>query len=79
MAELPSPFAGWNLDLSSRKLFSPSGKKVPLTTDEFDLLAAFVNPRLRDLARNREAGPFDWTIDVKVERLRRKLRDDPEN
>ena len=55
------------------------GKRVPLTTDEFDLLAAFVNPRLRDLARNREGGPFDRTIDVKVERFRRKLRDDPEN
>ena len=55
------------------------GNRVLLTTDEFDLLAAFVNPRLRDLARNREAGPLDWTIDVKVERLRQKLRDDPEN
>jgi two-component system OmpR family response regulator len=79
-------FAGWNLDLSSRELFSPAGKEVRLTTGEFDLLAAFVSnanqvltrDRLLDLARNREAGPFDRTIDVQVGRLRRKLEDDPQ-
>jgi len=80
-------FSGWNLDLSSRELISPSGGEVRLTTGEFDLLAAFVNnanqvlsrDRLLDLARNREAGPFDRTIDVQVGRLRRKLEDDPQN
>lgn len=80
-------FAGWNLDLSSRELMSPAGEEVRLTTGEFDLLAAFVNnanqvlsrDRLLDLARNREAGPFDRTIDVQVGRLRRKLEDDPQN
>src|SRR5438874_2144166 len=80
-------FVGWNLDLSSRELLSPSGEEVRLTTGEFDLLAAFVNnanqvlsrDRLLDLARNREAGPFDRTIDVQVGRLRRKLEDDPQN
>ena len=80
-------FAGWNLDLSSRELTSPAGQEVRLTTGEFDLLAAFVNnpnqvlsrDRLLDLARNREAGPFDRTIDVQVGRLRRKLEDDPQN
>jgi two-component system, OmpR family, response regulator len=79
-------FAGWHLDLSSRELFSPAGHEVRLTTGEFDLLAAFVNnanqvltrDRLLDLARNREAGPFDRTIDVQVGRLRRKLGDDPQ-
>jgi two-component system, OmpR family, response regulator len=79
-------FAGWKLDLTSRELRSPSGKEVRLTTGEFDLLAAFVNnpnqvltrDRLLDLARNREAGPFDRTIDVQVGRLRRKLESDPQ-
>src|ERR1700760_2092321 len=74
-------FSGWNLDLSTRELVSPAGSEVRLTTGEFDLLAAFVNnanqvltrDRLLDLARNREAGPFDRTIDVQVGRLRRKL------
>jgi two-component system OmpR family response regulator len=80
-------FAGWHLDLSSRELLSPTGEEVRLTTGEFDLLTAFVNhanqvlsrDRLLDLARNREAGPFDRTIDVQVGRLRRKLEDDPQN
>jgi two-component system OmpR family response regulator len=79
-------FSGWNLDLSSRELVSPAGKEVRLTTGEFDLLSAFVNhanqvlsrDRLLDLARNRESGPFDRTIDVQVGRLRRKLEDDPQ-
>jgi two-component system, OmpR family, response regulator len=79
-------FAGWHLDLSTRELVSPNGGEVRLTTGEFDLLAAFVNnanqvlsrDRLLDLARNREAGPFDRTIDVQVGRLRRKLEPDPQ-
>ena len=79
-------FAGWNLDLATRELVSPGGSEVRLTTGEFDLLAAFVNnanqvlsrDKLLDLARNREAGPFDRTIDVQVGRLRRKLEDDPQ-
>jgi len=79
-------FAGWHLDLSTRELVSPDGGEVRLTTGEFDLLAAFVNnanqvlsrDRLLDLARNREAGPFNRTIDVQVGRLRRKLEPDPQ-
>ena len=86
-SRLRAHFAGWNLDMSSRELTSPGGQEVRLTTGEFDLLAAFVNnanqvlsrDRLLDLARNREAGPFDRTIDVQVGRLRRKLEDDPQN
>jgi two-component system OmpR family response regulator len=91
--DIPQPtrsrvrFAGWNFDLTSRELLSPSGQGVRLTTGEFDLLAAFVNhanqvlsrDQLLDLARNREAGPFDRTIDVQVGRLRRKIEDDPQN
>ena len=79
--------AGWQLDLTTRELTSPIGADVRLTTGEFDLLVAFVNnpnqilsrDKLLDLARNREAGPFDRTIDVQVGRLRRKLDEDPEN
>ena len=73
-------FADWKIDLSNLELVSPSDKKVQLTTGEFDLLAAFINnprqvltrDRLLDLARNREAGPCDRTIDVQVGRLRSK-------
>jgi len=80
-------FAGWELDLASRELTSPAGEPVRLTTGEYDLLAVFVananqvlsRNRLLDLARNREAGPFDRTIDVQVGRLRRKIEEDPQN
>jgi DNA-binding response OmpR family regulator len=86
-ARLQTRFAGWRLDLATRELMSPGGDEVRLTTGEFDLLAAFVQnanqvlsrDRLLDLARNREAGPFDRTIDVQVGRLRRKLEPDPQN
>jgi two-component system OmpR family response regulator len=88
VAERPSSarFQGWQLDLAARELTSPRGEVVRLTTGEFDLLAAFVSnanqvlsrDRLLDLARNRESGPFDRTIDVQVGRLRRKLEDDPQ-
>jgi two-component system OmpR family response regulator len=77
-------FNGWQLDLTARELISPEGELVRLTSGEFELLAVFVSnanqvlsrDRLLDLTRNREAGPFDRTIDVQVGRLRRKLDDD---
>jgi DNA-binding response OmpR family regulator len=79
-------FGGWDFDLSSRELVSPSGREVRLSTAEFDLLATFVNnpnrvlsrDRLLDLMYRRDAGPFDRSIDVQVGRLRRKLEDDPQ-
>lgn len=79
-------FAGWQLDLASRRLFAPDGKEMALTTGEFDLLAAFVRhpnrvlsrDRLLALTRHREAGPFDRSIDTQVGRLRRKIEPDPE-
>ncbi|MGH8490552.1 MAG: response regulator, partial [Gammaproteobacteria bacterium] len=65
-------FAGWQLDLASRRLLAPDGKEVPLTTGEFDLLAVFAQhpnrvlsrDQLLALTRHREAGPFDRSIDA---------------
>jgi DNA-binding response OmpR family regulator len=79
-------FAGWTLDLAARRLESPQGKVVDLTTGEFELLAALVKSpgrvfsrdELLEATRNREAGPFDRTIDVQVGRLRRKIEADPQ-
>jgi two-component system OmpR family response regulator len=79
-------FAGWTLDLAARRLESPQGKSVDLTTGEFELLAALVKypgrvfsrDELLEATRNREAGPFDRTIDVQVGRLRRKIEADPQ-
>jgi DNA-binding response OmpR family regulator len=92
-AELPGPaktpaqvmFSGWRLDLGLYHLISPEGEKVSLTTGEFELLMAFINHSNRVLSRdellnllhNREAGPYDRSIDVQVGRLRRKIEVDP--
>lgn len=78
-------FAGWSLDLDKRELHRGDGVMVPLSGGEFDLLAAFVThpgrvlsrDQLLDLARGREAQPFDRSIDVQVSRLRRKIEEDP--
>lgn len=77
-------FAGWILDMATRGLTGPDGVLVALSAGEFDLLKAFVeHPRrvlsrdlLLDLARGRDAIPFDRSIDIQVSRLRRKLGDD---
>jgi DNA-binding response OmpR family regulator len=90
LAETQAPpdvarFAGWTLHLGARRLDSPQGRAVELTTGEFELLAALVKSpgrvlsrdELLEATRNREAGPFDRTIDVQVGRLRRKIEADP--
>ncbi len=78
-------FAGWRFNLDSRELVSPAGVMVPLSGGEFELLAAFVThpqrtlsrDQLLDLARGREAQPFDRSIDVQVSRLRHKIEENP--
>jgi len=80
-------FANWRLDLKTRELTSPENMLIPLSAGEYDLLAAFVThpqrilsrDQLLDLARGREAQPFDRSIDVQVSRLRRKIEADPAN
>jgi two-component system OmpR family response regulator len=78
-------FSGWKLDIGRRRLESPEGMLVDLTTGEYELLIAFVEHpqrvlsrnQLLDLARGRDATPFDRSIDVQVSRVRRKLEQDP--
>lgn len=77
-------FAGWTLDLARRQLVSPAGVVVPLSGGEYRLLKIFLDhpnrvlsrDQLLDLARGREALPFDRSIDVQVGRLRRRLADE---
>jgi len=75
-------FAGLELDFKSRKLFSPSGEEVLLTTAEFDLLVSFVKNPDQVLSRSRlgdrDEGSCSRMIDVQVARLRRKIENDPE-
>jgi two-component system OmpR family response regulator len=78
-------FGGFRLNVGSRELTDATGKVVPLTTGEFDLLGAFIANPNRVLSRddlmnrihNRDAGPFDRAIDVQIGRLRRKMETDP--
>jgi two-component system OmpR family response regulator len=78
-------FAGWKLDLGRRRLEAPDGVIVDLTTGEYELLIAFAERpqrvltrnQLLDLARGRDAVPFDRSIDVQVSRIRRKIEGDP--
>ena len=78
-------FAGWLLDLGRRRLEAPDGVIVDLTTGEYELLMAFAERpqrvltrnQLLDLARGRDATPFDRSIDVQVSRIRRKIEADP--
>ena len=78
-------FDGWILELGPRRLLSPTGDEIELSTGEYELLHAFItHPRrvlsrdqLLDLARGRSAVPFDRSIDIQVMRLRRKIEADP--
>lgn len=78
-------FAGWTLNLGTRKLFSKHQEEVDLTAGEFNLLTAFVKHRNRVLSRDQlleyshnEADDSLWrSIDVQVMRLRGKIEDNP--
>ena len=78
-------FGGFRLNVGSRELTDATGKVVPLTTGEFDLLGAFIANPNRVLSRDdlmnrihgRDSGPFDRAIDVQIGRLRRKMETDP--
>jgi two-component system phosphate regulon response regulator OmpR len=77
-------FGDFRLNLATRAL-DRKGEDVPLTTGEFALLKVLVqHPRvplsrdkLMELARGREFGAFDRSIDVQVSRLRRLVEPDP--
>ena len=77
-------FGPFKFNLAARSLVK-NGEDVPLTTGEFALLKVLVqHPRvplsrdkLMELARGREFGAFDRSIDVQVSRLRRLIESDP--
>ncbi len=77
-------FGSWSLDLSTRSL-TRNGEVVTLTTGEFAVLKALVqHPRepltrdkLMNLARGREWGAMERSIDVQVSRLRRLIEENP--
>jgi two-component system OmpR family response regulator len=78
-------FAGWELNLRTRRLTSSSGENVPLTKGEFALLTVFLQSPQHVLTREHllaasrvhDNEVFDRSIDVQILRLRRKLEVDP--
>jgi two-component system, OmpR family, response regulator len=78
-------FYDWQLDMSSRQLYSPENQEIKLSTGEFDLLVSFVrNPqqvlsrdRLLEMTKSRAMEPFERSIDVQISRLRHKIEVDP--
>ena len=79
-------FGDFHLDLSLRAL-TRKGEPVPLTSGEFAVLKAFArHPRqplsrekLMLLARGREYGAFDRSLDVQISRLRKLIESDPQH
>lgn len=80
-------FAGWEADFDTFQLRAPDGEEVRLSRAEGELLRLFLETPNRLLSRAQiqdgiggAAGAgFDRAIDVRVSRLRTKLRDDPKN
>jgi two-component system phosphate regulon response regulator OmpR len=78
-------FEGYRLDVPRRRLTSPEGDDVPLTTGEFDMLLVFVRnsgrvlsrETLMELTRSRNLEAFDRVIDAQIVRLRKKIEPDP--
>ena len=78
-------FAGWELNLRTRRLIGHDGKRVELTNGEFSLLEAFCaapqrvlsRDQLLDLSRLHSAEVYDRSIDVQILRLRRKIETNP--
>jgi two-component system, OmpR family, response regulator len=74
-------FKGWEIDRSSKRVKSPAGSHVILTTGEFDLLCAMCERPNQILSRDTlltmthgaVEGPFDRSIDIIVSRLRAKF------
>ena len=71
---------GISLDPGAREVFA-NGKRVDLTTFEFDILEMLMRSAGRVLSRdalmenfyNRKATPFDRSIDMHISHLRKKL------
>ncbi len=75
-------FEGFVADPSARSVTDPSGRDVPLTGAEFDLLVTFLDRPGRVLSRDQlldltrgDGDVLDRSIDVLISRLRRKLTD----
>lgn len=78
-------FGEWVADLEGCNLTDREGQVTRMSASETRLLAAFLTSagrvlsrsQLLDISAQRESEPFDRSMDARISRLRRKLRDDP--
>ena len=77
-------FGPFTFDLGAR-LLRRNGEELPLTTGEFAMLKALAlhpkvalsREKLMVLARGREYGAYDRSLDVQISRLRKLIEQDP--
>ncbi|WGI22616.1 response regulator transcription factor [Amylibacter sp. IMCC11727] len=80
-------FAGWSADFDQYLLTPDDGAPAPLSQAEGEVLRLFLNAPNRLISRafmqeslgGDASDSFDRAMDVRVSRLRTKLRDDPKN
>jgi DNA-binding response OmpR family regulator len=78
-------FAGWELNLRTRRVAKAGGEAIELTNGQFSLLVAFCGAPQRVLSRDQLlslsrlhcAEVYDRNIDVQILRLRRQIEADP--
>lgn len=74
-------FDGYTVSSGARRIWSPAGKEIMLTTAEFDLLIALLRRRghvfdreqLMNAVKGRDWESYDRAVDGLVSRLRRKI------
>jgi DNA-binding response OmpR family regulator len=80
-----SQIGGWQLDPRSKSIALPTGKRVGLTKAEFELLLILLThhgqvlsrDELMMLSQRRSTAPGERTVDVLINRLRRKIEINP--
>lgn len=77
-------FAGWQFDLATYRLTSPSGEHTDLSQAEAQLLKVMLEHPNQILSRDqlldgRNVTALDRSIDLRVSRLRRRFEEDPQH
>ena len=80
-------FCDWTVNFTKLEITSPDGKAQNLSYAEAQLLQLFLDApnrlinrdQMLDALGGQAEGNFERAMDVRVSRLRNKLKDDPQN
>jgi DNA-binding response OmpR family regulator len=80
-------FDGWELNLNTRRLASPTGDVLALSKGEFNLLVVFLGAphrvltrdQILDLSRLHNDEVYSRAVDLQIMRVRRRIERDPAN